>query len=108
MSREMYEVAVHDHCGRMVGGGVNNPCEGLLSVKHTWTRITPRPIGKTRAVALADAQEFHSVVCVWMSSDKIHDNGKPARVPAGAWQPSARSAMAPKATVDEPVRLAQM
>lgn len=52
----MYEVATHDHCGRMVGGGMNNPCEGLLSVKHKWKRITPRPIGKARAVALADAQ----------------------------------------------------
>lgn len=99
--RLSYEVATHDHCGRMVGGGMNNPCEGLLNVRHAWTRITPRPIGLARAKALADAQPFHAVVCVWRTAEKIHDNGKPARVPAGAWQPSSRSALEPQAIGDE-------
>lgn len=103
MSREMYEVAVHDHCGRMIDGGINNPLQGLLSVKHTWARITPRPVGKARAVAMAERQPFHAVVCVWRTADKVYDNGKPARVPEGTWQPGARSAMESKAIKDEPV-----
>jgi hypothetical protein len=42
-----------------------------------WERITPRPIGLNRAVALADSQPTHAVVCAWRSADKAHDNGKP-------------------------------
>lgn len=100
----MYEVATLDHCARMIGGGINNPLGGLLSTRSTWTRITPRPLGLARAKALADAQPFRAVVCVWHTAEKVHDNGKPARIPAGTWRPDARSAMEPKVTADTGVR----
>jgi hypothetical protein len=100
----MYEVAAHDHCARMIDGGVNNPAQGLLNVKHAWTRITPRPVGLARAKQIAAEQPFHAVVCVWKTAEKVHDNGKPARVPAGTWQPNAQTALEPKAPKDEPVR----
>lgn len=47
--RIMYEVARHDHGKEMIGGGINNPCGGLLAARHRWTKITPRPVGLARA-----------------------------------------------------------
>jgi hypothetical protein len=95
-ARMLYEVAIREEGKTMIGGGVNNPCEGLLSFKRRWTRITPRPVGLARAKRLADEQPGHAVVCVWGSADKAHDNGKPPIVPAGWWAPDARSAFDPK------------
>lgn len=92
----LYEVAVHSHGKRMVGGGCNNPCEGLLEERHEWVRITPRPIGLARAIALADSLPHHAVVCIWGSAEKAHDNGKPPRLPPGWWPATARSALEPR------------
>lgn len=80
----MYEVAVHDYGMKTVTeGGINNPCGGLRFPKHRWTRITPRPLGLKRAIALADSQSQHATVCVWRCAGVVHDNGKPPGVPEG-------------------------
>lgn len=57
-------------------------CEGHRNWWHWW-RITQRPIGLKRAVALADAQDCHAAVCVWQTAEKVHDNGKPPANPEG-------------------------
>lgn len=82
----MYEVAIHNHGLVQVGGGLNNPCEGLRVSKHEWKRITPRPVGLARAKALADEQPGHATVTTWSSSEVAYDNGKAPHLPAG-WYP---------------------
>lgn len=80
----MYEVAIHGYGRPIVKRG---PAEGLPDFpKHTWTRITGRPIGKARAIALADEQECHAIVCVYQKAMKIHDNGRAPYLPDG-WVP---------------------
>ena len=80
----------------MVGGGVNNPCEGLLVRKVVWHKITRRPLGLARAKRLADEQPHHAVVCEWGSARVFYDNGKPARLPEGWWPEDAYSALDPR------------
>ncbi len=81
----MYEVAVHTAGRRLITR--DGPAQGLLEwPAHLWGRITPRPIGLTRAKAMADAQETHATVQAWMTADVVYDNRKPATVPAG-WYP---------------------
>ncbi len=81
-----YEVAIHGYGRRLCRRG--GPCEGLLNwPEHTWGTISTRPMGLKAAIALADAQPQHAVVTVWMSAEKVHDNGKPPAVPDG-WYPA--------------------
>lgn len=94
--RVMYEVAIHLHGKRMVEGGINNPCAGLLVPKHQWLRVNARPLGLARAKALADAQDCHAVVTEWSGAEKFHDNGKPPRVPSGWWPADAIHAGDPR------------
>lgn len=94
----MYEVAVHSYGRRLITR--DGPCQGLLEwPQHQWARITPRPIGLARARALADKQGQHAVVCVWMSADKVYDNGKHPSIPDGWWPASAEHAGQPKQAV---------
>lgn len=82
----MYEVAIHEHGRRRITR--DGPAQGLLEwPEHRWGRITPRPLGLRRAIALADAQDTHATVQIWMTAEKVHDNGKPPTVPAG-WYPA--------------------
>jgi hypothetical protein len=84
--RVMYAVGIRDYGCRVVRN--SGPCEGLLDFPRSrWTQITKRPLGRARAIALADAQTQHAVVCVWNAAEKIHDNGKPPGLPAG-WYPA--------------------
>ncbi len=79
-----YEVATREHGCPIVRRG---PAEGLPDwPRSKWTRITNRPIGLTRALALADAQDRHAVVSVWQTAKMVYDNGKPPAVPEG-WKP---------------------
>ena len=88
----MYEVAIHSYGRRLITR--DGPCQGLLEwPQHNWSRITSRPIGLARAKALADSQNQHAVVCVWMTAEKVHDNGKAPSVPDGWWPATANSAM---------------
>lgn len=76
-----YEVAIHQHGRKRVQRG---PAEGLLDwPRHVWTRITRRPLGLARAKALADEQNTHATVQVWMTSEVVYQNGKPPTVPEG-------------------------
>lgn len=90
--KTMYEVAIHERGKVMAGGGVNNPCEGLLFLKDRWTRITRRPVGLARAKSMADEQLGHAVVCEWHTATKVHDNGKAPTRPVGWWPDTATSA----------------
>jgi hypothetical protein len=96
----MYEVAIHHYGRKLITSDC--PAQGLLEwPQHKWARITPRPIGLKRAIALADAQDTHATVQVWMSGmpeDKKHDNGKPALVPAGWYPPEAQTAYSAQRT----------
>ncbi len=86
MTRTMYEVAIHSYGRRLITR--DGPCQGLLEwPAHHWTRITLRPLGLKRAIALADAQPQHATVQPWMTAEKVHDNGKPPAVPEG-WYPA--------------------
>lgn len=68
----------------------DGPCQGLLEwPASVWTRITPRPVGLTRARALADAQATHATVQPWGAADVVYDNGVAAQVPAGWYPPTA-------------------
>ena len=81
----MYEVAVHRYGRKLITR--DGPTRGLLEwPQHVWVRITPRPIGLARAKALANAQDTHATVQIWMSADKVYDNDKPALVPDGWYQ----------------------
>ena len=78
----MYAVSAH-YYGRKRDG----PCAGLLNYpEHKWVIITPRLIGRTRAVALADAQPHHALVWAWMTGLTIYDNRRAPGVPDG-WVP---------------------
>lgn len=77
----MYEVSTHGYGCPIVRRG---PAAGLPDFPHhTWKRITLRPIGIKRATALANDQDCHAVVCVWMTAEKVHDNCKPPHLPDG-------------------------
>ena len=81
-----YEVSIRFHGRRLIKR--DGPCQGLLEwPENKWQRITPRPVGLTRAKELADAQGQHAVVCVWQTADKVYDNGKSPAVPEG-WYPA--------------------
>jgi hypothetical protein len=89
----MYEVAIHHYGRRLITR--DGPAQGLLEwPDHTWGRITTRPIGLARAKALADAQDTHATVQVWMTADVVYDNGKAPAVPAGWYPPEAQVAHA--------------
>lgn len=91
----MYEVAIHQYGRRLITR--DGPAQGLLEwPAHTWTRITPRPVGLARAKALADAQPGHAAVTVWQTADKVHDNGKRPTVPPGWWPADAITASDPR------------
>lgn len=80
-----YEVSIRYYGRKRITSDC--PAQGLLEwPRSKWTRITPRPLGFARAKALCDAQETHATVQVWMSAEKVHDNGKAPLVPAG-WEP---------------------
>ena len=82
----MYEVSIHEYGRRLITR--DGPAQGLLEwPQHDWKRITSRPIGLVRAKALADAQDCHAGVNIWMTADKVYDNGKPPRIPVG-WYPA--------------------
>lgn len=88
MGREWkrYQVAVHCHGRRLITR--DGPGQGLLEwPAHTWATISTRPMGLNAAIDMADAQPQHAVVTVWMSAEKVHDNGKPPALPAG-WYPA--------------------
>ncbi len=88
-ARTRYEVAVHFFGRRMCRR--DGPCQGLLDwPEHKWTRLTARPLGLQAAIALANAQEHHSVVAVWGTAQKTYDNGKLPAVPVG-WYPADKS-----------------
>lgn len=79
--RTMYEVAVHTHGRKRITSDC--PAQGLLEwPEHRWGRITARPIGISRAKALADAQETHATVQILMTAEKVYDNGKAPLVPS--------------------------
>lgn len=87
----MYEVAIHSYGRRLITR--EGPAQGLLEwPDHQWGRITQRPIGLARAKALADAQDTHATVQLWMTAEKVYDNGKPPSVPAGWYPPDAQFA----------------
>lgn len=87
-----YEVSIHEYGRRLITR--DGPCQGLLEFpQHKWTRITPRPLGLKRAQTIADAQSQHAVVTVWMSAEKVYDNGKRPSIPDGWWPPDAISAL---------------
>lgn len=89
---QMYEVAVHGYGRKRITRDC--PAQGLLEwPQHCWGRITARPIGLARAKALADAQPQHATVQVWMTAEKVYDNGKEPSVPAGWWPATAQTSM---------------
>lgn len=91
----MYEVAIHHYGRRLITR--DGPAQGLLEwPDHRWSRITPRPIGIERAKKLADEQTTHATVQIWMTADKVYDNGKPPEVPMGWWPPDAQSHQDPR------------
>lgn len=88
----MYEVQIHQYGRQLITR--DGPCQGLLEwPQHKWERITSRPIGLQRAIALANEQATHAVVCEWMCANKVHDNGKRPVVPKGWWPADATSAL---------------
>jgi hypothetical protein len=95
MSATRYEVHVHHYGRRLITR--DGPAQGLLEwPQHRWGKITPRPLGLTRAKAIADEQAVHAVVTIWDSAEKVHDNGKKPGVPEGWWHPDAQHAGQPR------------
>lgn len=81
----MYEVATHTYGRKLITR--DGPAQGLLEwPQHQWVRITNRPIGLVRAKVLADAQESHATVQMWMTAEVVY-SGKAPLVPAG-WYPA--------------------
>jgi hypothetical protein len=81
----MFEVAIHYHGRKRITR--DGPAQGLLEwPEHKWVRITPRPVGMHRAIALADMQSQHAVVTPWHAAGAVYDNGKKPAVPDG-WYP---------------------
>ncbi len=76
-----YEVQVHGFGRPLCKSGPMSGCYGYPT--HTWTRITLRPIGLTRAKHLADAQPHRAVVAPWMETKIVYDNGKAPYTPDG-------------------------
>jgi hypothetical protein len=84
-----YEVAIHGYGRKRITRDC--PAQGLLEwPQHQWQRITPRPVGIAKARELADAQACHATVQVWMTAEKIYDNGRAPRVPDG-WYPAEQA-----------------
>jgi hypothetical protein len=87
----MYEVATHYYGRRLITR--DGPCQGLLEwPEHKWERITARPLGLKRAIALADAQPTHATVQAWMTADVVHSNGRTPMIPIGWYPPDATMA----------------
>ena len=87
----MYEVAIHTYGRRLITR--DGPAQGLLEwPQHQWQVVTPRPIGLVRARALAVSQETHATVQIWMTAEKVYDNGKSPLVPAGWYPPETQYA----------------
>ncbi len=90
--RAMYEVSKHGHGRRQVTR--DGPAQGLLDwPRHTWVKVTPRPVGLARAIREADSQTTHATVCEWGTATVVYDNGKTPVVPSGQWHPEARTAL---------------
>jgi len=84
----MYEVNVHYHGRPVVRRG---PMEGVLDwPRHKWVKITTRPIGFSRAKALADAQPEHAVVTPWLTAGVVYSNDKAAGIPEGWYPPDSK------------------
>lgn len=93
-----YEVHIHFYGRRLITR--DGPCQGLLEFpQHKWTRISTRPTGLAKAIALCEAQNQHSVVCLWGSAEKAHDNGKKPAIPIDWWPADAQSYMDPRRRV---------
>lgn len=91
----MYEVAVHEYGRRLITR--DGPAQGLLEFPdHRWNRITPRPVGLARAKTLADEQPIHATVQIWMTAEKVYDNGKAPGIPSGWWPADAQTAQDPR------------
>lgn len=88
----MYEVAIHHYGRKLITR--DGPAQGLLEwPQHQWGRITPRPIGLKRAKELADAQDTHATVQVWMTAaEVVYSNGKAPKVPDGWYPATAQTA----------------
>ena len=81
-----YQVHVHSYGRKLITR--DGPAQGLLEwPAHQWATISRRPIGFSAALALADAQDHHATVTLYMSAVVVHDNGKPPAIPAG-WYPA--------------------
>ena len=79
-----YEVSEHGYGRPVVRRG---PMQGCLNwPQHTWTRINQRPLGINRATELAQSRPHHAVVVIWMTAEKVFDNGKEPFLPEG-WYP---------------------
>lgn len=88
----MFEVSTHAYGRKLITRDC--PAQGLLEwPQNKWTRITSRPIGLARAKALADAQEHHATVQVWMTAEVVYDNGKAPAIPQGWYPATANSVM---------------
>ena len=86
MAWKRYQVHVHGYGRRLITR--DGPCQGLLEwPQHVWGVISTRPMGLKAAIALADEQQQHAVVTLWMDAEKVHDNGKATEIPAG-WYPA--------------------
>jgi len=86
-----YEGAIHHYGRRLITR--DGPAQGLLEwPQHVWGRITPRPLGLINAKLLADAQDTHATVQIWMTDEIVYSNGKQPLVPAGWYSPNAQMA----------------
>lgn len=89
--RTRYEVATHEHGRKLITS--NCPAQGLLEwPQHKWARTNARPLGLKSAKAIADAQPIHATVQVWMTAEKVYDNGKAPGIPSGWYPPQAQLA----------------
>jgi len=87
----MYEITIQHYGRKLITR--DGPTQGLLEwPQHVWTKITSRPLGRVRAIALANAQDTHATVQPWMTADVIHDNGQPPQIPSGWYSPDAQIA----------------
>jgi hypothetical protein len=82
-----YGVYTHGYGRPIVKRGPAAGCADFP--KHEHTLLNPRPVGLTRAKALADAQAVRAVVVPWMESGPVYDNGKQPGTPEG-WIPEVR------------------